>query len=977
MSRPPSAIPKSRELPSKEAANFKQLLKLYEHKQYKKGLKLADQVLKKVPNHGETLAMKGLFLSHIDAPAPSGSGTVKRKEEGYDFVKLGLRNDLTSHICWHVYGLMYRADKNYEEAAKCYSHALKYDPNNMQILRDFSLLQIQMRNYEAYLETRHKLLRLRNNNRSYWIALAISYHLLGRYDNALKVLDSYDATFSSPESASGRPDYDQSEIMLYRCMILEEMQDYRTGLHYLQEAEKRKSLCDLVYVKEERALFYLRLGHAHSAEKVYMSLLEENPDCLDYLNGVLQSKYLTIARFGAARNNRVKMVELHDIDAAARKSVLSALKTLADKFPSSNLLKRLPLTYAMAGTPEFTSLADTYLRKHIHKGVPSLFANLKALYAERDDGAKGRELGRLVSGYVSALEQHGAFDANSDAETDAIQARIWALFFLAQHHDRLHDTAQALETIDQAIALYQEHAPKAEPPADGEQPEQKEPASKLSKSILLELYMTKARFLKHAGDQNAATNLMVDARKLDLQDRFINTKCTKYLVRNDQVEDAKSTITMFVRPDIPDALQDLVDMQCIWFEYECGRSHMRQKHLGKALKQFHLIAKHFDDIMDDQFDFHTYCLRKMTLRSYVEMLRFEDTLRAHPYYFKSAQAAIEVTFCDVVDALARLLTRATKCYLELHDNPELAKNQDLGVDTANLSPQELKKLRSKQRKAELKAQQNGPEPPATSEPAEDKKTKGNSNKQKEPAPPKDDDPNGLKLANTKAPLDEAVKFLVPLLDLAPGRIETHTLAFEIYIRQGKVLLALRALKKALALDANHPVVHQQCVRFHTEVSGKTDAHETVRKVLDLEMPSVFGEDKPLEQFAGDYAAAHASDIDGVLAVAKATLAMEPSSTAKVGNTVKDALARKEVLGKAALAKCVEAHRFVKTTCQNDDAASEIAKLCHRQFPRSTYFAAAAPSGGSATANGSARPRSRSRSRSRPGSASPSKSKTAA
>lgn len=60
--------------------------------------------------------MKGLFLSHLD-----------RKEEGYEFVKLGVRNDLASHICWHVYGLMRRADKNYEEAIKCYTQALKYD----------------------------------------------------------------------------------------------------------------------------------------------------------------------------------------------------------------------------------------------------------------------------------------------------------------------------------------------------------------------------------------------------------------------------------------------------------------------------------------------------------------------------------------------------------------------------------------------------------------------------------------------------------------------------------------------------------------------------------------------------------------------------------------------------------------------------------------------------------------------------------
>ena len=45
-------------LPSKEHGLFRQVVKYYETKQYKKALKAADQVLKKFPDHGETLSMK-------------------------------------------------------------------------------------------------------------------------------------------------------------------------------------------------------------------------------------------------------------------------------------------------------------------------------------------------------------------------------------------------------------------------------------------------------------------------------------------------------------------------------------------------------------------------------------------------------------------------------------------------------------------------------------------------------------------------------------------------------------------------------------------------------------------------------------------------------------------------------------------------------------------------------------------------------
>lgn len=35
-------------------------------------------------------------------------------------------------------------------------------------------------------------------------------------------------------------------------------------------------------------------------------------------------------------------------------------------------------------------------------------------------------------------------------------------------------------------------------------------------------------------------------------------------------------------------------------------------------------------------------MRKMTLRAYVDLLRLEDVLRRHPFYFRAAKVAIEV-----------------------------------------------------------------------------------------------------------------------------------------------------------------------------------------------------------------------------------------------------------------------------------------------------------------------------------------------
>lgn len=69
-----------RPLPKKEADVFKNVIKFYEGKQYKKGLKNADAILKRYPDHGETLCMKGLIVHAVAASALSLWGAPEAKE---------------------------------------------------------------------------------------------------------------------------------------------------------------------------------------------------------------------------------------------------------------------------------------------------------------------------------------------------------------------------------------------------------------------------------------------------------------------------------------------------------------------------------------------------------------------------------------------------------------------------------------------------------------------------------------------------------------------------------------------------------------------------------------------------------------------------------------------------------------------------------------------------------------------------------
>jgi hypothetical protein len=146
------------------------------------------------------------------------------------------------------------------------------------------------------------------------------------------------------------------------------------------------------------------------------------------------------------------------------------------------------------------------------------------------------------------------------------------------------------------------------------------------------------RILKHAGDAVAAAALADEARTMDLADRFLNSESVKRMLQADQVELAEKTAVLFTKDG--DQHNNLFDMQCMWYELASGDSYFRQGMMGKALKKYLAVEKHYNDMVEDQFDFHTYCLRKMTLRAYIRMLRFQDHLHSHHFFCQAAGAAI-------------------------------------------------------------------------------------------------------------------------------------------------------------------------------------------------------------------------------------------------------------------------------------------------------------------------------------------------
>lgn len=735
-------------------------MKCYEIKQYKKGLKAADAVLKKFPEHGETLAMKGLTLSCMG-----------RKEEAYEFVRNGLKHDLRSHVCWHVYGLVYRFDRNYHEAIKCYRNALRQDPENLQILRDLYLLQVQMRDLKGFAETRRTMLTLKPNNRNNWIGFAIAHHLVGNFSMAIDIIDKYFGTLDATRAV----EYEDSEIYFYQNMLLEEAGEFARALTHL-ETHKHRMLDTLAW-RQKKAECLLQLARYDESMRVWEELLAVNFDNYLYHRGaqcaLLQRKDLFTV--DDARLPTAYVTTLATDEVKTLYDWYVAKQSVADA--KSTTCLRVPLD--VVSGDEFKTLVDELMTRQLTRGVPSLGSDIKALYTKP---ANVQVIEALLLSYIQTLESKKPLVEGEKASVASVQ--LWTHYFAAQHFDRIGQYDTALAYIERCI----KQAPKE-----------------------LDFVQRKARIFKHKGDLQTAAELMDEARQLDLADRYINNKATEYLLHADRVAQADATIALFTRHE-GDPQQNLFDMQCMWYELEHGQSHLRQQKYGPALKRFFAVEKHFDDFVEDQFDFHTYCIRKMTLRAYIGMLRLCDGVYGKPFFVQAAHGAIQA-------------------YLEIADKAQrdaAGEGEDSGLSAADKKAK--KRALAKARKAEFRKKEEEELKAKLAKEAEEKEKEAAKKKTAPTArvkePPKDTDPFGEELVKKPA-LDEAWRFVSKLQDFAKSDIRTHLVAFDVAVRKGKVLLCLQALLRG-----------QQCLGTATKAqkaelaTRRTQFDDEIKKVSD-------------------------------------------------------------------------------------------------------------------------------------------------
>jgi peptide alpha-N-acetyltransferase len=141
------------------------------------------------------------------------------------------------------------------------------------------------------------------------------------------------------------------------------------------------------------------------------------------------------------------------------------------------------------------------------------------------DTQKRAVIEELVDGYRRSLEEgrlpdEFPNDAVAEPDTDVPTTYLWTLYFLVQHFSHIGRHSHALSLLSLAIA----HTP-----------------------TLPELHTLRGRILKRLGDYHGASIAVNEARLLDGQDRFLNTKSAKYKLRAGLIEDASDTFGLFTK----------------------------------------------------------------------------------------------------------------------------------------------------------------------------------------------------------------------------------------------------------------------------------------------------------------------------------------------------------------------------------------------------------------------------------------------
>jgi len=414
------------------------------------------------------------------------------------------------------------------------------------------------------------------------------------FGNVQKALEVMESFWKS--AAMKMKPVERSEILLYKAELLVQLGRPERALRLLEG--NQKDVVDRVGYNGLVAELALQSGEADKAKACLHAILVDNVED--------QRRFIQLEQANGCQDEE---------------SRLAFYTEMSVRYPGSKAVQRLPLNYAT--DDRFSALFNSYIKPRLRKGIPSLSNDLKSLY---QDAAKQTTISSLLAQHYESMKTNKRFSDEEQQETPNVL--LWLLVLYSRHQYRVGNSEAAISLLNEALA----HTP-----------------------TVPDLYLFKAKLLKKQGLLEEAATLVNEGRMLDYHDRFLNNKAAKYYFRVNQVAEAQTVMSAFSREGSEEL--NCHDNQSMWYELECGEAFLRLGQLPKAVEEFDWVLKNLEEIYEGQYDYHAYCVRKMTLRGYFQFLAFENGLYKAPAY---SRAVCGLLSCHLADASSVPLEKVIK-----------------------------------------------------------------------------------------------------------------------------------------------------------------------------------------------------------------------------------------------------------------------------------------------------------------------------
>jgi N-alpha-acetyltransferase 15/16, NatA auxiliary subunit len=566
----------SQVLPPAQQRLFDKMNREYSNREYTKALRTSDSILSIVPEHVDTLAVRGLILYKLE-----------RVEEGYDTVKQAILINPRSMVAWHSLGMCQHLDKKYAEALKAFKRALSFDANNTEVLRDVASACIQVRDWPQFLEAREKMVTAKSSVRANWVAVSCGHRLLGHSKLAAAVMD----VMTSIMDAGDNP-IEVSEAHLYRVELELESGAPQRALELL-----KKHGDDIVDAETKlllRAKAHAQLGQRGEAEKRYMEVIGSGVSEADSIAALAQLQKIPLDRY------------LRPLPGYTDK-YMEILDRVLASYPKCDYAKR----HALDCMPleQFSERLAAFATPYIQRMIPSLFSVLKSLYV---DPARAAKIGEVFGEMERELEAKDFSRFGGDANPCFI---LWVRTFLASHHRRMGNYAMAHTYIDKAI----DHTPTLELLY-------LEKAKILAREGKTTEAAQQADFARQLDLQDKYLNSK--AAKYYFRDNQVEKgEATMQLFYKPSVVEGDTYLTA-------------LESQCYWYEREVGEAFYRKGDYISALQNLLMFERHHEQNHCELSDFHNYVFRRNTMRPWFDVLECDDKMDRNKFFLKLCPALV-------------------------------------------------------------------------------------------------------------------------------------------------------------------------------------------------------------------------------------------------------------------------------------------------------------------------------------------------